>query len=96
MIRRRLSQEDAEAIAVAGLALLANEPERLDRFLALSGLVPTEIRALAATAAFQAAVLAHIRADESFLLMFAANIGIPPELVGQAEALLGGSRQPSG
>ena len=93
MRRPPLNRQDAEAIAFAGLSMLAAEPERMMRFFSLSGLDPANIRELARLPAFQAAVLAHIRGDESLLLAFAANQGIDPVDVGKAEAVLSGERQ---
>ena len=88
MRKQAMTREDAEAIATAGLAALAENPERIARFFALSGLDPSQIRTLAPLPDFQAAVLAHIRADESLLLTFAANLGIDPPRIEQAETLL--------
>ena len=90
--RLTLSQPAAEAIAYAGLTMLAGEPERMARFFSLSGIDPAEIRQLAGTPAFQASVLDHIRGDESLLLAFCANQNIDPLDVGRAEALLSGRR----
>lgn len=91
MRRPAMTREDAEAIALAGLTMLAGEPERMGRFFGLSGLDPAEIRQLATSAAFQTAVLAHIRGDESLLLAFAANQALDPAQVAQAEAILSGN-----
>lgn len=90
MRRHAMTAEEAEAIALAGLAVLADQPERIGRFLSVSGVAPGDIRTLAATSAFQAAVLTHIRADESLLLVFAAQLDIDPATVGDAEAKLSG------
>ncbi len=94
MRRHAMTTEEAQAIALAGLAVLADQPERIGRFLSVSGVAPGDIRALAGTAAFQTAVLTHIRADESLLLVFAAQLGIDPARIGEAEAQLSGNRQP--
>ena len=90
MRRQAMSREEAEAIALAGLATLAQDPNRIARFFALSGLEPSQIRELATTPSFQTAVLGHFRGDESLLLVFAANLGIDPARVADAEALLSG------
>ena len=37
---RKTSRETAEALAIAALTFIAEEPERLGRFLALSGIGP--------------------------------------------------------
>ena len=71
--RQALTREAAEGIAAQGLAFLAEEPARLSRFLAVTGLTPDEIRAQVETPEFLAAVLEHLAGDESLLLVFAAN-----------------------
>lgn len=83
-----LDIEGAETIAIQALAFLAEDMPRLGRFLALTGIGPTELAAGASTAEMQAAVLDHLLCDESLLLVFAASAGLPPERVGYAHALL--------
>jgi hypothetical protein len=80
-------------MAAAALAFLAAEPERLSRFLALSGLDPVHLRQAAAEPGFLPGVMAHLSADEALLLQFAAEIGRPPEEVAAACALLAGEME---
>src|SRR5712671_8057585 len=68
----------AEALAVAALTFIAGEPERLGRFLAMSGIGPDSIRAAAREPQFLLGVLDHLAADESLLLAFAAENAIDP------------------
>ena len=86
----KMNLDEAETIAAAGLTLLAEVPERAGRFLALSGLDPANLRQIASTAAFQCAVLTHIRGDESLLLVLAARLGIDASRIADAERLLSG------
>jgi hypothetical protein len=80
----------AEEIAVAALAFLAVDPERLGRFLALTGLDPAAIRSAARERGFLAGVLDHIAGDEALLLAFCAQAGVRPEAVeGACEAIAG-------
>lgn len=90
MFRKRsaLTLEAAEAIAVQGLAFLADDLPRLSRFLAVTGVAPDEIREQVNAPEFLAAVLEHVTGDESLLLVFAANASIDPEDVTPALALL--------
>ena len=67
------AREGAEALAIAALGWLAADEERLDRFLALSGLTPQTLRRAAAAPDFLASVLDHILAHEPTLLAFAAD-----------------------
>ncbi len=84
------SRTAAKSLAVQGLTYLAGDPDRLGRFIALSGISPANIRAAAADPAFLTGVLEHILADESLLLDFAADAGVAPSAVGRAHAALAG------
>ena len=79
---------DAETIALLALQFLAEEPERLGRFLALTGLGPAELKEKAGSAAMLGAVLDYLLGDESLLLVFAATKGVSPQSIGPAQALL--------
>ena len=82
----------AEALAVAALAFIAGEPERLGRFLAMSGIGPDSIRAAAREPQFLLGVLDHLAADESLLITFAAENAIPPSAVMEARDTISGRR----
>jgi hypothetical protein len=84
------AREAAEALAIQALNFLATEPQRLSRFLALSGLAPESIRAAAAESGFLAGVLAHVGEDETLLVAFAAEAGVKPADVDRARRLLAG------
>jgi hypothetical protein len=71
----------AEALAVAALGFIASEPERLGRFLAMTGIGPDSIRAAAREPQFLLGVLDHLAADEPLLLAFAAENSIPANAV---------------
>lgn len=83
-----LDIDGAEAIALAALGFLAADVARLGRFLALTGIGPDELRAAAGTASLQAAVLDHLLADESLLLVFSSEAGVEAQRIGFAHALL--------
>jgi hypothetical protein len=83
-------RENAEILAVEALAFLAEDAERLGRFLALTGIAPAALRAAAREPGFLAAVLDHLAGDESLLLAFARHGGHAPEAVMRARAALGG------
>lgn len=84
------NREGAEALAVAALSFLAEEPERLGVFLALSGIGPERIREAAREADFLAGVLDHICSDERLLLDFAKHMDVKPPEIERARAALGG------
>ena len=83
-----LSRKDAEEIAVRTLSFLANDPERLSRFMALSGMGVEEIRNNATAPFFQQALLDHLMSDEALLLTFCGNENIDPQLIAPAHQLL--------
>ncbi|MCA3628870.1 MAG: DUF3572 domain-containing protein [Methylobacterium sp.] len=77
----RTLEADPEMLAISALSFLAEEPERLSRFLDLTGLSPITLRRAAAEPRFLASVLDYLVADESLLLAFAANAQVAPETV---------------
>lgn len=79
---------DPEALALKVLNSLVTDPERLGRFLALSGLDPATIRTAAATPGFLPAILDHVAADERLLLTVADEIGVSPEAIMAAQRRL--------
>src|SRR5262245_51311795 len=78
----------AEALAVRALGFIAAEPERLGRFLALTGIGPESIREAARQPGFLLGVLDHLAADETLLLAFANENGIDPDQVALAREAL--------
>ena len=88
----RIDRRAAEDLAIQALAYLAGEPERLGRFLALSGLGPETIRAAAHDSQFLAGVLDYVTGDETLLTAFAKHSQVAPEQVMQAHHMLAGPR----
>jgi hypothetical protein len=86
----RRSAQDPEVVALAALGFLAGEPERLVRFLALSGMTPQDLRERAGEPVLLAAVLDHLLADESLLFEFAEAEAMHPAEVGAARRRLPG------
>ena len=84
----KLSREEAEVIALKGLAFLAKDTERLSRFLALSGVSMPVSGEVAASAQFLAGLLNHLLQDESLLLTFAADADLDPRLPALAAEIL--------
>ena len=78
----------AEAVGLAALAFLAEDRARLDRFLSLTGLPLERLRAEAGEPATLAAVLEHLLADESLLMVFAASSRFSPDDIAPAAASL--------
>ena len=88
-----ITMEYGENLAILALGFLADDPERLDRFLSLAGIEPGMIRAAASDPAFLAGVLDHVAADEPLLLAVAEHIGVKPEAVMRARAALSGQER---
>jgi hypothetical protein len=87
------SRETAEMLAIAALAFIAEEPERLNGFLSVTGIPLEGIREAASQTGFLAGVLEHMLGDESLLLAFADSAGIDPKDIAQARSALGGPRE---
>src|ERR1700733_856434 len=90
--RSAQSQEAAETLAIQAFAFIAEEPDRLEAFLAASGIGPDAIRDAAREPDFLAGVLDHMLGDESLLLAFAARAGLDPASIARARRALGGSQ----
>ena len=77
-------------MAIQALGFLAADDERLGRFLAATGLGPSDIRAAAREKRFLAGVLDHLAEHESDMLTFAQEADVTPERLTRARALLSG------
>src|SRR6185369_7456479 len=88
--RGAMTQDAAEGIAIQALSFIAAEPERLGRFLAVTGIGPTEIRAAAREPGFLAGVLQYLSTDEGRARDFAAEAQCRPEDIAKAHVALGG------
>jgi Protein of unknown function (DUF3572) len=65
-----MNQATAEILALKGLAYLANSPDSLERFLALSGIGGGELRERAEDPEFLAALMDFLLTDEPLLTGF--------------------------
>jgi hypothetical protein len=93
---RKLHSPDAEITAISVLAWLASDGERLTRFLSLTGVEPSQVRAVAQDPGFLGAVLDHLLNDESLLQAFAADQGVDPAAISAARKRLPGGQAESG
>ena len=83
------NREAAEVLAIQALAFIAEDTQRLARFLDMTGIAPEQIRTAARERGFLAGVLEHMLGDESLLIAFADRAGIDPEDVARARGALG-------
>jgi hypothetical protein len=88
--RHRSSTAADDGLAVAILSFLAADEARLERFLALTGLGPHNLRRAAAAPGFLASVLDYFATDDRLLVRFAAETGRRPEDVATALETLRG------
>ena len=84
----------AEETAIAILGWLANEPELLGRFLALTGTDPTSLRRAVEDPGFLAGVVDFLMSHEPTLLAFCAATDTRPEDVVRAHVALSGPDNP--
>ena len=84
----RLTRGEAEVIALKVLAFLAGDPQRISRFLTLSGVDLGSLRGAASDPEFLAGLLNHLLEDESLLLSFTAEQEIDPRIPAIAAQLL--------
>jgi len=85
-----LAQEVAETMAIQALTFIAGDTERLGRFLAVTGIGPSEIRAAAREPRFLAGVLEYLVSDHKLAAEFAAEAHCDPDHLAKAYVALGG------
>lgn len=83
-----LRRADAEEIAITALGFIAGHPALLPRFLAVTGIQASDIRAAAMEPGFLAGVLNFLLAHEPSLIEFAEAAQVKPARVAQALRLL--------
>lgn len=80
--------DDPAAVAMLALAWVLATEERAERFLALTGLTPGDLRAHIADAALHRVVFDFLAGHEPDLLAAAAHIGVSPlAIIAAKEAL---------
>jgi hypothetical protein len=88
--RGPITPEAAEGLAIQALTFIAADGERLGRFLALTGIGPTEIRAAAREPRFLAGILGYLASDERLAAAFSVETGCASEDLRKACSALGG------
>ena len=82
------SRETAEMLAVQALAFIAEDDDRLNGFIASTGITAQSIRDAAHDPNFLVGVLEHILADENLLIAFADSAGFDPAEVARSRQAL--------
>ncbi|MEO9166934.1 MAG: DUF3572 domain-containing protein [Aestuariivirga sp.] len=90
MNRLKTSHIDTETLPLDLITFLAQDEERFERFLALSGLGPQDFRSHLAEPSFQAMVLDQVLQDQSLVLEFTTAHNLKPEAVLAARRKLPG------
>ena len=88
--RGPITREAAEGLAIQALTYIAQDGERLGRFLAITGIGPAEIRSAAGQPGFLAGVLEYLAADDRLAAAFATEAGLDPADIARAHVALGG------
>jgi len=83
---------DPELLALKALGFLAEEPDALANFLALSGAAPAELRARAQDPHFLGGVIDFLLADDQLAGRFCEAEGIAPQVLHLARHRLSESR----
>ena len=86
--QEKLAAEAAEVLAVQALGFIAEDTERLGRFLALTGIGPADIRHAAHDRAFLLGILDYVTGDQDLLVAFAGHAGVDPATIVIAQQAL--------
>lgn len=89
--RPEMMRDSAESLAIQALSFLAEDPERLSRFLAFTGIEAQSLRDAAREPNFLLGVLDHLAGDDRLLTEFATRREIAPDVVTAARDLLAGA-----
>ena len=86
-----MNSTEAETLALKALAFLAHSQEEIDRFVALSGVAPADLRARADEPEILAAVLDFLLTDDTRVTGFCEEAGIDPRELHAARRALPGA-----
>lgn len=75
----KLSEADAETLALQALAFIAGDDALMSGFVALTGCGPDELRGRLAERGFLVAVLDFLLSDEAATIRFAEDNALAPE-----------------
>ena len=85
------NEATARDLAAKALIFIAQDPDRIGRFLALSGTGPADIREQAEDPMFLGGILDHLLMDEALLVDFANWVEIAPSAVAEQRLHLPGA-----
>ena len=90
--RATVPSDFGQSTAIAALGFLASDPERLARFLSVTGLGPETLRMAATGSGFLVSVLDYLASDDRLLVAFAEEQGLRPEDIASARDGLDGAQ----
>lgn len=85
-----MNRDQAETVALQALTFIVGDEDRMDRFLALTGLGPDDVKSRIGDPAFLGGVLDHLLGFEPDLMAFAEEAELDPAQVQRARAGLPG------
>ncbi|MCF6445110.1 DUF3572 domain-containing protein [Nereida sp. MMG025] len=88
-----ISADAAETLGIKALAWVIGDEELLPVFMGASGVSADDLRANAGDPQFLGSVLEFILMDDAWVIRFAEEAAIKPELVMQARMALPGGEQ---
>lgn len=83
-----MTKERAETVGLAALAFLAGRPDDLERFLALAGIGPDELRRRAGDRDMLRAVTEFLLTDDRLVMEFCEFQSLDPQLLHLASHIL--------
>ncbi len=97
MISNETAQPDDFSVALMALSWILQDQVLTDRFIALTGLLPDDLRGSLAEPATQGAILDFLAGHDGDLLAAADGLGLKPErIVSARDALTGPTRDAQG
>jgi hypothetical protein len=88
------SKQDPEALALAALGWVLSDDDHAERFLALTGVSPEELRARIGEQMVLIAALDFLMSYEPDLIAAATALGVEPQVLANAHAQLTGPQNP--
>jgi len=92
-MKKQITFDDAQTLAINSLVFLADDSELLSRFLALTGITADQIRTAASEPGFLAGVLQFYLAHEPTLMRYCEATETDPASFQEALRLLPGGQE---
>jgi hypothetical protein len=83
-----MTRDEAEMLAIEGLQYIAAHEAELDRFIALTGISPSDLQEAAQSPLFLSGILDYFLGEEATLIAFATARGRKPQDIPLAREIL--------